>query len=415
MVQNRIAGSRTARTRARMVLAEDPRVSAPPSSQRRPGDFPDLRAVAYVARRGWWAILLAVVACAVFAEAAGSRGEVRYEATTGVLIGPTLGDPAQVRAAEARVPTYAQLATSRRVVRAARARLRLRENVDALVDAVTARSEGAGRLLTITAQATTAAGAARLANAIAAVLGPTVLGARRSVVREFHQVDPAVPPRGPIASHQRVLTAFGAVAGALACLTLLLIIEYFRGRVTTGQELAEVTGAPLLATLRTGRATAGYDVLAARIALAGEGAPMRTILVTGDGVTDVADRLADTVDDAGRPAARVALPPTATPDAVRRAIDVERDRRILIDAPAPDRSPAGLTCARIADATILVARQGRSSRESLAQSAANLRQAGGTLLGVALLVKHGRVGAGTPPLAATADPPRASNGSPEPA
>src|SRR5918995_2533409 len=111
--------SRTAGTRARIVLAEDPRVSARPSSQRRPGDFPDLRAVAYVARRGWWAIRLAAVACAVFAEAAGSRGEVRYEASTGVLIGPTLGDPAQVRAAEARVPTYAQLATSGRVVRAA--------------------------------------------------------------------------------------------------------------------------------------------------------------------------------------------------------------------------------------------------------------------------------------------------------
>jgi capsular polysaccharide biosynthesis protein len=396
-----------------MVLAEDPRVSARPSSQRRPGDFPDLRAVAYVARRGWWAILLGAVAFAVLAEAAGSRGEVRYEATTGVLIGPILGDPAQVRAAEARVPTYAQLATSRRVVRAARARLRLRESVDALRHAVTAA--GSSRLLTITAQATTAAGAARLANAIAAVLGPTVLGARRAVVPEFHQVDPAVAPRGPIVSHQRALTAFAAVAGALACLTLLLIIEYFRGRIITGQELAEVTGAPLLATLRTGRAAAGYDVLAARIALAGDGTPMRAILVTGDGGTDVADRLADAVDDAGQPVARVALAPTATPDAIRSAIEAERDRRIVIDAPAPDRFAAGLTCAGMADATILVARQGRSSRASLAQSSANLRQAGGTLLGVALLVKRGRVRAGTARRAATADPPRAAEGSPEPA
>jgi capsular polysaccharide biosynthesis protein len=398
-----------------MVLAEDPRVSARPSSQRRPGDFPDLRAVAYVVRRGWWAILLAAVASAVLAEAAGSRGEVRYEATTRVLIGPVLGDPAQVRAAEARVPTYAQLATSRRVVGAARARLRLRESVDALLHDVTARSEGAGRLLTITAQATTAAGAARLANAIAAVLGPTVFGARTSAVREFHQVDPAVPPRGPIASHQRVLTAFAAVAGALACLTLLLVIEYFRGRITTGEELAEVAGAPLLATLRTGRAAAGYDLLAARIALAGDGAPMHTILVTGDGATDVAERLADAAEDAGQPVARIALPATATPEGVRSAIDVEHYRRILIDAPAPDRFAAGLTCARIADATILVARQGRTSRESVAQSSMNLRQAGGTLLGVALLVKRGRVRAGTARLPATVDAPCAAEGSPEPA
>ena len=389
-------------------------MSARPSSQRRPGDFPDLRAVAFVVRRGWWAILLAAVASAVLAEAAGSRDEVRYEATTGVLIGPMLGDPAQVRAAEARVPTYAQLATSQRVVRAARARLRLRESVDALLHSVTARSEGAGRLLTITAQATTAAGAARLANAIAAVLGPTVLGARRPVVGEFHQVDPAVAPRGPIASHQRLLTAFAAVAGALACLTLLLVIEYFRGRIITGQELAEVTRAPLLATLRTGSAAAGYDVLAARIGLA-EGTPMRTILVAGDGATDVADRLADAVEDAAKPVVRVTLAPRATLDAVRSAIEAARDQRIVIDAPAPDRFPAGLTCAGSADATILVARQGRSSRESVAQSSTNLRQAGGMLLGVALLVKRGRVRAGTARLAATAHPSRAAEGSPEPA
>jgi hypothetical protein len=235
------------------------------------------------------------------------------------------------------------------------------------------------------------------------------------VVREFHQVDPAVPPRAPIASHQRALTAFAAAAGGLACLTLLLLIEYFRGRIITGQELAEVTGAPLLATLRTGRTAAGYDVLAARIALAGEGAPMRAILVSGDSGTDVANRLADAIDDAGQPVARVALPPTATPDTVRSAIEAERDRRIVIDAPPPDRSHAALTCAGIADATILVARQGRSSRESLAQSAANVRQAGGTLLGVALLVKRGRVRAGSARVAAKADGPRAVTGSPEPA
>ena len=390
-------------------------MSARPSSQRRPGDFPDLRAVAYVARRGWWAILLIAVACALLAQAAGSRGQVRYEATTGVLIGPLLGDPAQVRAAEARVPTYAQLATSRRVVAAARARLRLPDSVDALVDAVTARPEGSGRLLTISAQARTAAGAARLANAIAAALGPTVLGTRGAVVREFNQVDPAVVPRAPIASHQRALTAFAAAAGALACLTLLLLIEYFRGRIITGQELAEVTGAPLLATLRTGPAAAGYDVLTARIALAGEGAPMRAILVTGDGGTDVADRLADAIDDAGQPVARVAPAQTATPDTVRSAIEAQRDRWIVIDAPAPDRSPAGLTYAAFVDATILVARQGLSSRESLAQSAANVRQAGGTLLGVALLAKRGRVRAGRARVAATADGPRAVTGSPEPA
>jgi hypothetical protein len=44
-----------------------------------------------------------------------------------------------------------------------------------------------------------------------------------------------------------------------------------------------------------------------------------------------------------------------------------------------------------------------------------LRQAGGMPLGVALLVKRGRVRAGTARLAATAHPSRAAEGSPEPA
>jgi hypothetical protein len=43
-----------------------------------------------------------------------------------------------------------------------------------------------------------------------------------------------------------------------------------------------------------------------------------------------------------------------------------------------------------------------------------LRQAGGMLLGVALLVKRGRVRAGTARLAATV-PSRTAKGSPEPA
>jgi hypothetical protein len=139
--------------------------------------------------------------------------------------------------------------------------------------------------------------------------------------------------------------------------------------------------------------------------------------VTGDGATDVASRLAHAADEAGQPIARVTLPPTATPDAVRGAIEGQSQRRIVIDGPAPDRSPAGLTCAGIVDAVILVARQGRSHRESLAQSASNVRLAGGTLLGVVLIAKGGRAraGASRARTVATVDPSPAATGSPEPA
>src|SRR4051812_8235020 len=146
------------------------------SSQRPVGEYPDLRAVADVARRGWWAIVLGAVLFAMLAELAGSRGAVRYEASARVLVGPVAGPVADVRAAGQHAPTYADLATGRRVLAAAGARLGLRESPDRLARAVKAESDG-NRLIAITADAASARRAADLANAVAAALGPVILGA----------------------------------------------------------------------------------------------------------------------------------------------------------------------------------------------------------------------------------------------
>jgi capsular polysaccharide biosynthesis protein len=364
-------------------------VSAHPSSRRLAGDYPDLRAVVFAVRRGWWAIMLCALAFAAVAAVAGSRAEVRYEASTSMLVGRPVADLASLRAAGDRAPTYGNLASSRRVVAAARARLGLHESVERLLPAVTAKTDGASRLLTITAQATTAAGAAQLANAIAAELGPTIFSDARAAARELRHIDPAVAPRRPIASHRNVLTAFAALAGALAGLTLVLLVEYFRGRVTTAGELAEVSRAPMLATLQTGRATAGFEVLATRIALAGGGAAPRRILVTGDGAAAVADGLADAIERSGDPVTRIGVDPREMPASVLAAVRGHGDRPVVLDAPAPDRFAAALTCTRVVDATVLVARRGRTSRETVAQSAAALRDVGGTVVGVVLTVKPG--------------------------
>jgi capsular polysaccharide biosynthesis protein len=373
--------------RASTLGGEEPRVSAHAASRRLAGDFPDLRAVAFVLRRGWWAIALCSLACAAVAATVGSRTPVRYEASAGVLVGPAVGDLATLRAAGDRAPTYANLATSRRVVAAARARLGLHERVERLLPAVTAKADGPSRLLTITAQASTAAGAARLANAIAAELGPAVFGDARLAARELRRIDPAVAPRAPLPSDRHVLTVFAALAGALAGLTLLLLVEYFRGRITTAGELTEVSGTQLLATLRTGRRSAGFEVLAARIALAGGGTAPRSILVTGDDAAAVADGLAAAIERSGRPVARIGVDPRAMPASVRDALRRHEDEQIVLDAPPPDRLPAALTCTRLVDATVLVARRGRTSRDTVAQSSAALREVGGALVGVALAVR----------------------------
>jgi capsular polysaccharide biosynthesis protein len=373
-----------------MLALEVPVLSTLLSSRRRAGEHPDLRAVAQVARRGWWALAVATLLAAVAAQLAGSRGPDRYEASARVLVGPVSGNLAALRAAGERAPTYADLATSGRVIAAARARAGLSASTQRLRHAVKAEAEGTSRLISITGEAGTPRAAARLANAVAAEIGPAIYRDPRVVAREFHVVDAAVPPRAPVSSHLRALVVFAALAGFLACFTVLLVVDYFRGRVATAEDLAELSSTTLLGVLDGRTPREGYDVLAARIRLARSGTMIRSILIAGDGAQQTADRLAAALDRAGTPVVRLAAPERGTRGDLRRAARGLRERPIvLLAAPAPDRSAVALYWTRLVDRTILVARGGHTSRDSVARSAAALRQVGGELLGSVLSVSGG--------------------------
>lgn len=365
-------------------------MSLPASSHRLAGEYPDVRAVANVAHRGAWLIALMAVLFAGLGAVAGSRGADRYEASARVLVGPLTTDPAEIRAAGQRAPTYAELATSRRVVAAAGARLGLREPASRLERSVSAEADASSRLVKITADATDPRRAAGLVNAIAAELGPAIYPDPRAAAREFHLVDPATPPRGSIGTHRRALALFAGIAGALAALTILLVLDYFRGRLTDPADLAELAGAPLLAVLDPEKPSGGYDVLAARIALAARRIAVRSILVAGDGAAEVAERLAVAMEATGTPVARITAP--AAPAEARRALRRKYDRRILVvAAPAPDRFAAAVACTRFVDSTILVAQEGRTARDAVAQWADALRQVGGAVLGTVLCTKPRRL------------------------
>jgi capsular polysaccharide biosynthesis protein len=382
-------------------------VSTNASNDRLTGEYPDLRAVVDVARRGWWAIVLLAVLFAAVASTLASRGAAQYEATAHVLVGPLSGLPADIRAAGQRAPTYAALATSERVLAAAGARVGEREPASRLAGSVTAEADASSRLVTITADMPSARRAADLVNAVAAQLGPAIFRDPRAAAAEFHLVDPATPPRGPVGTHRRPLTIFAALAGALVALTLLLVRDYFRGRLTRPQDLAELADAPLLAVLDPAKPGGGYDVLAARIALAARRIAVRSILVAGDAAVDVAGRLADAMEASGTPVVRMTAP-TGPADA-RRALRRKFDPRILVvAAPAPDRFPAAVACTRFVDSTILVAREGQTSRDAVAEWAAAMRQVGGTLLGTAMYTRPGRLRALTARLRGT------GGGSPHP-
>ena len=77
------------------------------------------------------------------------------------------------------------------------------------------------------------------------------------------------------------------------------------------------------------------------------------------------------------------------PASVLAAAHRHMDRPVVLDTAAPDRFPAALTCTRLVDATVLVARRGRTSRETVAQAAEALREVGGCVVGVVLAVKPG--------------------------
>ena len=373
-------------------------------SRRPVGEYPDLRAVAEVALRGWWAIALGAVLVAAFAQTASSRGPVQYEAKARVLVGPVNGPIGLLRGAAQRAPTYANLATSRRVMVATGARLGVREAPDRLARDVKAEVDG-GRLIVITVDGTNPRRTAALANAVATVLGPAILGDRQKAAAEFRVVDPAVQPRAPVATHRRALTLFAGLTGAFVALTLLLLFDYFRGRLTRADDLEELAGAPLLAVLDPRTTDGGYDVLAARVALAARRTVVQTILVAGDRAEDVAERLGRAMEAGGTPVAHLTAPPA--PAEARRALRRKYDPRILlVAAPAPDRFASAVACARFVDSTILVAEQGRTPRESVAQWAAGLRQVGGPLLGTAFCVRRRRLGALGARLAAVARRPR---------
>jgi capsular polysaccharide biosynthesis protein len=385
-------------------------VSTYASNDRLTGEYPDLRAVVDVARRGWWVIVLLAILFASLASTLASRGTAQYEATAHVLVGPLSGQPADIRAAGQRAPTYAALATSERVVAAAAARVGEREPATRLAGSVTAEADASSRLVTITADRPSARGAANLVNAIAAQLGPAIFRDPRAAAAEFHLVDPATPPGGSVGTHARPLMIFAAIAGALVALTLLLVRDYFRGRLTRAQDLVELADAPLLAVLDPAKPGGGYDVLAARIALAARRIAVRSILVAGDAAEDVAGQLADAMEASGTPVVRVTAP--TAPAEARRALRRKFDPRILVvAAPAPDRFPAAVACTRFVDSTILVAREGQTSRDAVAEWAAALRQVGGTLLGTAMYTKPGRLR----PLAARLRGTGASSPHPHPA
>jgi capsular polysaccharide biosynthesis protein len=411
-------------------------LSTPAHTPRGPTEERDLGGVLRLARKGWWAIVLAAVVGVALAALATSRVEPVYESEARLVVGPPDRKVSELRASGQQAQTYAELATSRPVLEAARRRIKLDTPVSDLRSDVVATANDVTRILSITARASTARDAARLASAVPEALARQVFGgpAPPNTLRLVESPD---TPDEPIGASAGPMVAVAGIAGALAAFTLLLVADAVRGRVRGPLELADATDAPFLGAMD---GPEGDRLVAVRLRLArGRGEkPLRSVVVAGldDHATgEAAARLADALalDGArtllldgqagageltehlrlgGRPgvadllgplparldevavqwASGLRVVPSGTPshepgeDALRELLRRLRDEVdvVVVSVGSREPSPAGLRWARAVSGVLLVARQDRALRDAATLAADAFRQVGATVVGAAL-------------------------------
>jgi capsular polysaccharide biosynthesis protein len=209
-------------------------------------EYPSLTRVAATARRWWWALLLGAVAGAALALVAGGSGGPTYRSSVRMLVGPIGGEYSVIRAAGQQAQTYADLATSRPVLDATLRRLHSSQSPDELRRNTQARANDVTRLLTVTVKADRAAAAAGTANALAAELQRVTHADEPIAGGELRVIDAAQPPAAPATRRATALVFVAALAGLLAVLAIVLVLDLTSRFIGTDDELAAAIPVPVL-------------------------------------------------------------------------------------------------------------------------------------------------------------------------
>lgn len=146
----------------------------------------------------WYVLVAGLLLGALVALAVAAVLPKRYEAESTVLLTtPTIGAPLDgANYLESRMPTYAEISTSRPVLDEASRTLGLSVPRDVLTRRVTAVVPTSTSLITLTAQWSDPQGAADLSNAVASSfvdLAPRLDDADKPVLR-VQVLEPALPP-----------------------------------------------------------------------------------------------------------------------------------------------------------------------------------------------------------------------------
>lgn len=267
----------------------------------------DIPTLVRIGRRWWWLVLSAAVLGGVVAFAVSTRITPSYEARTTLLVVQRQSEGIvqlnDLQAAERMANTFSRLVTVRPVLERAIEEGRLPLDAGALEARLRVSNPRGTQLLEVTARASDADLAARIANTVALAFISSNEAALTSRPGQVSVVEEALAPGAPVSPRRLVNTMLGVVLLLLASAGVVLVIEYLDDTVKSSEDAAERIGLPVLARIEQfGRMQNARDQLQA------------------------ANRPRSTIAEAYR-AARTNL---------SYAIDLGRDRRlVLVTSPGP--------------------------------------------------------------------------------
>ncbi len=251
-----------------------------------------------VAKRWWWTLIVSAWIAGLAGYIVASGLPPTYESQVKVLVGPINTDTDTLRASGLLVQTYAQVVLTDSVLTSAVKELGLDMSADDLRSATRATANDVTRILTIRVQSTEPKRAADLANTLATELEQLTSNGLSQPAGLIQIVEFAKPSSDPVAPQVSLIAVLAALAGIVAAVVIVLLLEYFGSTIRTSDELAGLAGAPALGGVGVppgnrpqlddlvvdaapdSRAASAYRLAAAKVAFAGEGRQRRTFVVT---------------------------------------------------------------------------------------------------------------------------------------
>ncbi len=204
-------------------------------------------------RRWWWLLTAAAVLGGLVAAFVSARLTPTYEARTVLLVVQRQGEGVvqlnDLQTAERLANTFSRLVSLRPVLERSIQEGSLPFDADGLEERLRVANPRGTQLLEVTAHASSAELAARMANTVARAFISSNEASLTSRPGQVSVVEEALPPARPVSPRPWLNTVLGVTLFALSAATVVLVIEYLDDTVKSGADAAEQTGLPVLARI----------------------------------------------------------------------------------------------------------------------------------------------------------------------